>query len=396
MCSRLARVLPLFPTGDEPANVFRALAFHESRPLVERFSRALRTLLQLLQRDLTHRRIRMRSRPFVPGGVPSLLALTLLGMALMVPAGAAEAQSHRSAVTLMGGMSTHGDLTPFDTETVFETGWIAGLQAERWLGGKRLGLRLNSLFTQRQLESKPGDYNVYAVDLDLMARLLSPRPGRSVMPYLALGAGATRYAAVSGSPTLAGGAYGGNPVDRAHVLAGFGVDLLAGRRLGLRLEAADKLVLLTVGESPDASGLPTTHNLVFTAGLQLRMGAPRVQEAAERPVTVVTVDDDRTDADRPALYTVQLFSFVEAATASRWVSLLRERGVPVWQLESVIQGERVSRVRVGALPSEVEARALASALERDYGWAVWVDRVASDEAVPANAVDRTRSFLDRR
>jgi hypothetical protein len=361
-------------------------------PQVERFSPALRTLLP---RDLTHRRIRMRSRPFVPGAVPSLLALALTGVALLASAAAVEAQAHRSALTLLGGMSTHGDLTPgLGAETVFETGWIAGVQAERWLGGGRMGLRLNGLVTQRQLESGPGDYNVYAVDLDLLARLLSPRPGRSVMPYLALGAGATRYAAVAGSPTLAGGVYGGNPVDRAHVLAGLGFDLLAGRRLGLRLEAADKIVLPSVGESPDGVG-STVHNFVFTAGLQLRMGAPRVREAVERPVTVVTVDDDRVDAG-PTLYTVQLFTFVEAATADRWAALLRERGVPVWQLESVIKGERVSRVRVGALPSEVEARALASALERDYGWAVWVDEVEATERVPADAVARTRIFLDRR
>lgn len=341
----------------------------------------------------------MRSRPFVPGAALALLAPVLLALATLTPAGAVEAQSHTSALTLLGGMSIHDDLTPgLDSETVFETGWIAGLQAEKWLGAGRVGLRLNGLFTQRQLETGP-DYNVYMADLDLLVRLLSARPGRSVSPYLAFGAGASRYAAVGGGPTLAAGAYGENPVDRVHLLAGLGLDLLPGRRLGLRLEAADKIVLASVGESPESNGLPTVHNMVFTAGLQLRMGAPRPAQELDRPVTVVTVEDRRTDPveiDGPVLYTVQLFTFIEAATADRWSALLRERGLPVWQLETVIHGERVSRVRVGALQSEVEARRLASAIERDYGWAVWVDRVDADEPVPADAVARTGHFLTRR
>jgi hypothetical protein len=354
----------------------------------------------MLPRDLTHRRIRMRSRrQFVPGAAFALLAPALLGLAFLVSAEPVEAQSHRSAVTLLGGMSDNSDLTSgLDFVTQLESGWVAGIQAERWLGGGRAGLRLNGLFAQRLLEGEPGDYNVYALDLDLLLRALAPRPDRFAAPYIALGIGATRFASVAGSPTFARGAFGSDPVHRAHVFAGLGMDVPATGRLGLRLEVADQIVLPTVGKSPEASGFPVAHNLVVMGGLQLRLGMTGEPVAALPPVA--TPDDRRpappTVAVGPVLYTAQPFTFIEAATADRWVDLLRQRGLPVWTLDSVIQGQRVRRIRIGALPSEAEARSLATALERDYGWSIRVERIDADEPVPANAVARTGQFLDRR
>lgn len=339
----------------------------------------------------------MHSRPFVAGANPALLAVILLLLGLLLPAGSAEAQSHRTSLTVLGGASNHQDLTSgLDFRTELQTGWIAGIQAERWLGEGRAGVRLNGLVTQRMLKFAPGDYNVYSADLDLLVRLLSPRPDRVAAPYVALGVGATRYASVAGSPVFARGIFGSNPVHRAHLLAGLGVDVPSSGRLGLRLEAADKIVLPSVGRSPETAGFPMAHNLVLTAGLQLRMGAPRETQVADRPSAIVTIEDRRADpVGGQALYTVQIFTFVEAATADRWAARLRERNVPVWLLDSVLQGQRVSRVRVGALESEAEARSLAATLERDYGWTAWVDRIEADEPMQANAVRETRAFLSR-
>jgi cell division septation protein DedD len=90
---------------------------------------------------------------------------------------------------------------------------------------------------------------------------------------------------------------------------------------------------------------------------------------------------------------VQVGSFVEVATAQRWVERLKRRNLPVWVTAVEIKGQTVNRVRVGALPTESEADGLARALKREYGWPVWVDRVAGGETLPASAVRATRAFL---
>lgn len=337
---------------------------------------------------------RPRTRP-----TPALAAPALLSLALLALATAADAQSNRAGLTLMGGGSIHGDMTPGLTPTIFEPGWIAGLQAESWFGGGRAGVRLNGLFTQRMLDDGRGDYNVYMADVDLLVRVLPVRAGRALAPYLALGAGASRYDAVASWPVFAGGVYGSDPVHRAHVLAGLGIDVLSTRGAGLRLEVADQIVLPSVGRSPESSGVPTVHNLVVTAGLQLRVGSLERRVVMARPEPAPRAEPAmRTQpaprrAEADVLYTVQVEQFVEAATARRWYIRLQERAIPVWLLDTVIRGEPVNRVRVGALRSETEARNLAAALERDYGWRVRVDRVTADEPLPADALEATRAFL---
>ncbi|MFP4624529.1 MAG: SPOR domain-containing protein [Gemmatimonadota bacterium] len=388
--------------------------------------------------------------------------LLLAAVALAASTLPSHAQDARTGLALLGGGSFHTDLTPgFVEPTVFEPGWIAGVQAEAWLGGGRTGLRLNGLFTQRMLESAAGDYNVRAADLDLLVRILPVRPERLFAPYAVVGVGATRYAGLAGSPVLADGAYGGDPVIRGHVLAGLGADLLSGRRAGLRVEIADQVVLPSIGESPTATGLPTSHGLMVTAGIQLRMGrlgpdpvpagrqyreplagaspepapaakpepapaakpepalagkpgsaaenpaervAPptlqrplgqQVESAADREPVAPAERPPASEAESEALYTVQIGSLVEAATAKRWAERLGERGIPAWLLHSQVAGQPVSRVRVGALRSESEARGLAVALEREYGWDVRVDRVAAGELIPGDAVRRTTEFLGR-
>ena len=267
----------------------------------------------------------------------------------------------------------------------------------------RAGLRLNGLFTQRLLDDVAGDYNVYAADLDLLFRLLPVDPDRVFAPFIALGGGATAYASVSGSPTLADGTYGEDPVTKPHAFASLGVDILAGRRLGLRFEVADKMVFPAVGESPPSTGLPVTHNGIALIGLQLQLGTPP-RAARREPVPTpaplppdtsprVTPPEPRIETAPVGLYTVEYDTFVEAATAVKWARRLRARGVPVWLLNSEIRGERVSRVRIGALTSEMEARTLARRIEREYDWPVSVDAIGADEPYPDDAVAATRAFL---
>ncbi|MFO7894927.1 MAG: SPOR domain-containing protein [Longimicrobiales bacterium] len=386
-----------------------------------------------------------------------IINVLVLVTAVAFTAGSAAAQSHRSAFTLNGGGSVHGDLGPFPTTPAqFEPGWITGLQLERWLGSGRLGLRLGTLWTQREIDQAgPSMYNVFAAGADLLFRIRPSEAGNAFAPFLGLGAGAIHYAGVASTGTLLDGAYG-DPVYRAYVTPSLGADFFASGRSGLRLEVGDQIVLPSIGRSPPSSGLPMVHNMVVTLGFQVRTGslgsAPRVTTAEpataepaqggpggrtdelsrselearlaekERQVARLQTRIDSlerrlagADSPRPrpsgepapapaptteagdadARFTVQVGSFVEAATADRWVQRLRERGFPVWRSDTEIEGERVSRVRVGALATESEAHTLADLLKRDYGWPVWVDGVRDDEAVPADAVRRTRAVLYR-
>lgn len=350
---------------------------------------------------------------------PALMAPALLALTLLFMASGVDGQTRRAAVGLLGGGSVHSDLTPgLATSSVLQPGWLAGVQAETWLGRGRAGLRLNGMFTRRALEEGPGDFNVYMADVDLLVRMLPVRSYRLMAPYVVAGAGATHYAGVGDSPVIADGEFGDDPVYRVHLLAGAGLDVLAGAGAGLRLELADQIVLPSVGESPNTvDGLPVTHNVVLTAGVQLKLGQLRRGVAMDRarpaPATPAAVAPAATpvptaaapaparpvaaapagEADAAALFTVQVGSYVEAATAARWAALLRERDIPVWLLQTAINGERVSRVRIGAARSEADARSLAAALEREFGWSVHVDRIAPGERYPEDAVAATRAFL---
>jgi hypothetical protein len=105
----------------------------------------------------------MRSRRFVPGAASALLAPALLVLAFLAPADPVEAQSHRSAVTLLGGMSNNSDLAAgLDFQTELQSGGVAGIQAERWLGSGRTGLRARALATMTSMaEQEAADPGFY-------------------------------------------------------------------------------------------------------------------------------------------------------------------------------------------------------------------------------------------
>lgn len=344
-------------------------------------------------------------------GHPLVPAWLVTAVAVLLGAAPAQAQSHAWAVGLTGGWSIHGDLTPSDVETadstIFEPGWIVGFQAERWLGAGRFGLRLNSMWTQRSLQ-RPGyfKYNVFVADLDLLFRPL-PANRLGLAPYLVAGAGATHYGGVAGTVALGDGDFGPAPVYRFHALGGAGLDLAVTRFVGLRLEAADKIIFPSIGESPETvDGLPVVHNLVASAGFQVLIGQPRrrapVRPAPREPEPEQPVEAEPTEAEAEqppteptgeVLYTVQLDAYMVPSTAENWVERLRRRGLPAWRIDSEIAGTPVSVVRAGALPSESEAQQLARLIEEEYGRATVVDPIGPDEPVPPAAVVESMRVL---
>ncbi|MBW3553647.1 MAG: SPOR domain-containing protein [Gemmatimonadetes bacterium] len=415
------------------------------------------------------------------------VALALIAL-LAVPA---AAQSHRAALGLGGGWSQPGDITPgLASSTTLEPGWVAGLQLETWPGSGRVGFRLGGSFMERSLQEDPASrYAGLTADLSLLLRILPAGRGRWVAPYLAVGGGATGYASLEGSAPF-GSVYGDDPVVRALAIAGGGFDLLPSGVIGLRVEAVDRIMLPSIGEGPEAEGLPAVHGPEITAALQIRGGSaarpvylatapaprpapvaapvaaqPQATESRDAAADRAELDAARAESDQlrtrlgdwqrhvvslntrvdsleraladaraaaasagpmgtpvvaatPAvaatpvanpsavraaaserhesaagqIFTVQVGAFVEEATARRWEERLRNRSIPVWVTPAQIRGQRVTRVRVGALPTQGEADKLARILAED-GWPVWVARVADGERIPADAVAATRSFI---
>ena len=273
----------------------------------------------------------------------------------------ASAQVHRSAVGVTGGWSTHGDLTPgTGSETVLEPGWTAGLQVERWIGAGRLGIRLNGAYAERPVQAVTtyNEYNVYHADVSMLVRLLSVRPGRSVAPFLSLGLGASHYNGVGPSGSIAAGTFGDDPATRALAVAGFGLDFSSSGRLGLRMEAADQIVLVGVGEGPATEGFPMTHNFQVSTAIQLRLGRltgdpiRRRTEAAAAPAAPPA----RAADPRPRAAPVEDAAIRQMAAPS---STIPESGVAqrVQDLETELaEGQRVIadlEIRVNSLEREI-------------------------------------------
>lgn len=125
-------------------------------------------------------------------------------------------------------------------------------------------------------------------------------------------------------------------------------------------------------------------------------------EVAARPPQIITAAAPAAPVEAPKapvydgpLYTVQIASYLEgdSGRAEQVAQDMRALGIPVWVSRAEVNGRVVRRVRVGALTSEADARALGMHINRTYQWPFWVSRVEPSEPVPAGAIAATRSYL---
>lgn len=372
--------------------------------------------------------------------VTRMPAILLIVGLMTVGATDTAAQVHRFGLGVTGGWSIPADMTPgLGSSTTLEAGPVVGGQLDAWLGTGRFGLRVGGHYGERALEEEPASsYRLLSGDLALLFRLLGPGSDAMFAPFLALGAGATQYAALEGAGPVGGGSFGEDPVVRFAAIAGAGVDVFAVRRIGVRLEVADRIKLLSVGESPTNDGWPMAHELEALATLQVRMG-----RRADAPMIVRATPPERTapaqaadaaparaeptpaatpaQADPPAatppapaparpapdpapaqassaaaLFTVRVGSYLDQATARSWSDRVRQHELPAWTNVSTLGGQQLAQLRVGASGSRAEADRIAAWLRAEYGWTVDVEPVADPRTVPATAIAATRAFLDRR
>lgn len=355
--------------------------------------------------------------------------LWVAATAIVLLGGGARAQSPGVTTTVIGGWSIDRDITPgIEPGTVLEEGWLAGLQADFYPGGGALGIRLGAFFSPKDLrDTDPAArYDLVTADVGFTFRLLPVESLGSMIPYLALTAGGTRFQSRNDAPAFGGGAFGADPVYRFHGTASLGLDIPLIHPLALRVEGGDRVIFPSVGDSPEVEGFPAVHTPVILLGLQTRFAMPPRRRPARRPPPVdetaaVVAQREREQperdtvpaqvpepiaeqpvdvpapaaADAPA-FTVEVESFLGRSTARRWAERAEAEGLPAWILDLDLAGTPASRLRIGAAATEEEAVRLAGAVEQEFGWTVTVQRITRGEAVPMNALQRARDFLARR
>lgn len=353
-------------------------------------------------------------------------------IALALSGGVARAQSPGITTTVVGGWSIYNDMTPgIDPGTILEEGWLAGLQADFYPGGGALGIRLAGFFSPKDLQGTDpvARYELVTADVGLTVRLRPVESLGSMIPYLAVTAGGTRFQSRDGAPAFAGGAFGEDPVFRFHGTAALGFDIPLIQPLALRLEGGDRVIFPSIGDSPEVDGFPAVHTPLILVGIQTRFAMPPRRRPVRQPPPLQQTgevvaepepeqperdqqvrDSARAEvpevvAEQPALapaaagaaaFTVEIESYLGRSTARRWAERAEAEGLPAWYLDLDLAGTPASRLRIGATATEEQARRLASAVEQEFGWTVTVQRIHGGDAVPADAMDRTRAFLARR
>jgi len=203
-------------------------------------------------------------------GISTLVAAGLL-LAAATPAGA---QDYAGSIGYGGGGIWFGDLDEGGT-LALEAGWLADGHIECWYGG-HLALRAHAAFTQRplRLPESSRTINTWLVDGGLLLHLLPAREGRSFAPFVSVGAGVVNYGLGRGRELALGEelVYPGDEDRQLAGTAGVGVDLLPAwtwfnTHIGLRLEAADHLVLHSPFRSAAGEEFGPVHNVRLTLSL---------------------------------------------------------------------------------------------------------------------------------
>lgn len=164
----------------------------------------------------------------------------------------------------------------------------------------------------------------------------------------------------------------------------------------MRRLAALTLAALTAGCGGDEPAQEPAQEQATPAAEELRPipPAPPPQEVRQGgPEPAATAESAPTTAQGQAMYTVQVASFLNAATAQEWAGRLRSQNLPVWTAEARVQGQTFHRLRVGALPTVSDTRRLGAIITERYHWPVWIAPLGSADRLPGDAVQASRRML---
>lgn len=90
--------------------------------------------------------------------------------------------------------------------------------------------------------------------------------------------------------------------------------------------------------------------------------------------------------------TVQVASFPKASMAQWWVTKLQAEGAPAYATTAVVDGQEVTRLRIGAALTGAEARAIAARITDQYKWPTWITMMEDRSAVTGAMLNASRSY----
>jgi cell division septation protein DedD len=128
------------------------------------------------------------------------------------------------------------------------------------------------------------------------------------------------------------------------------------------------------------------------AGSATGAKAPPAGPAASRPGAGAESAAAAELARAPQVYTVQVAALTNPTQARWWVAELQRQGVPAYFTTTMVNGEEVSRLRIGAALTPAEARSVAQRIQSRYSWPVWITTVPDRSVLPANALAATRAY----
>lgn len=188
------------------------------------------------------------------------------------------------------GGNTRADLS-------LEPGFVVGMQAETWLN-PQFALRMNGSFTERPFELERdgefaadfrdarlfdgtfGDVNVWAGDLGIMVRPLSPAGPLRMIPFVAAGAGVVHYNPAGAARTIPNATVSFSEETRFAAVGGLGLDILPNtpsKTFGafIPMELADHYVFnspaerLRLGLETDDGDFDGVHNARLNLGMNI-------------------------------------------------------------------------------------------------------------------------------
>ena len=217
-----------------------------------------------------------------------IAGLTLLSLTLLPPS-EAKAQGYKSSVGWMAGVVSTtsmndgavgaGDVLSIEPALT----WSAWMHYDYWLSG-HVGLRGQGGFTRQKLAWTQGDRVIYAysADLSLMLRPIGPAPGRTLLPYISGGVGASRWTLGKGDPTTfgaAGATYGGKESFNLILPVSVGLDFITPWAWGegpmvIRIEGRDHIQLKSPFDpvDPDQGDFGMIHNFGVVMGFHTGLG----------------------------------------------------------------------------------------------------------------------------
>jgi hypothetical protein len=205
--------------------------------------------------------------------LPLILVVTALG------ASPAAAQDYDGSVGYGAGGIWFSDFNAGSggTPLTMDPGWVTAAHIENWVDRGRFGGRINVAFTQRPLDTTVDqrDISSWLVGGDLLLRMLSPSPGRSVAPFIGAGVGFASYGLGRGQPVAfpdERAQYSGEDSRRFTVSGAFGFDILPsftifGTPSGFRLEIIDHMALDSPFTRVPSGSFDPVHNIRVTLSL---------------------------------------------------------------------------------------------------------------------------------